>query len=223
MNTSTDGAAAGATLAGETTPLAPSVVSAAASRLTAVLGVPVLALILSSLPQAAAVLQFDRAALAAGEPWRLLTGHLVHFGRAHLLWDVAAFVLLAGLLPPLSLRRWVALLIIPALVISAAVWWLQPHFMFYRGLSGVDCALFGAVLAARLRAARRGRDYTQLTLVLALGAVFVAKCVWEITTGSAVFVSEAGFAPVPLAHATGALAGFASLLAPGFRDSPAPT
>ena len=38
---------------------------------------------------APAGLLFDRAALANGEVWRLLTGHLVHSDPAHLAWNLA--------------------------------------------------------------------------------------------------------------------------------------
>jgi membrane associated rhomboid family serine protease len=39
-------------------------------------------------PAATAVLEYDRAAVAAGEIWRLLTGHLTHWSFDHLFWDV---------------------------------------------------------------------------------------------------------------------------------------
>ena len=45
-------------------------------------------------PAAAASLEFDRDAVAAGQWWRLLTSHLTHWGRQHLMWDLAVFALL---------------------------------------------------------------------------------------------------------------------------------
>ena len=41
---------------------------------------------------AAAVLRYERAAVLSGEAWRLLTGHLVHADRSHLLWNVLGLV-----------------------------------------------------------------------------------------------------------------------------------
>ena len=41
------------------------------------------------LPSAATGLQYDRAALAAGQGWRIFTCHWTHFSLDHLLWDLA--------------------------------------------------------------------------------------------------------------------------------------
>ena len=38
------------------------------------------------------LLQYDRAALATGEWWRLVTGHLVHLGWDHLALNVAGLI-----------------------------------------------------------------------------------------------------------------------------------
>jgi len=207
MTTTTDGAARCRTLAGENTSAAPSVARRAAARRLAPLVVPLLALVLHATPHAAALLQFDRAALAHGQLWRLLTGHLVHFSTEHLLWDVGAFALLGLLLPPLPLRRWARLLGGAALAISAGVWLLQPQFVLYRGLSGIDCALFGAVLVARLRVARRERDRVARAGIALVSLGFLGKCAYELRTAAAVFVAGTDFTPVPLAHLLGAAAG----------------
>ncbi|HEX7718277.1 MAG TPA: rhomboid family intramembrane serine protease, partial [Woeseiaceae bacterium] len=41
-----------------------------------------------------ALLRFERTAIADGEPWRLVTGHFVHLGAAHMLMNAAALLLL---------------------------------------------------------------------------------------------------------------------------------
>ena len=38
-------------------------------------------------------LSYDRPEIAAGEFWRLLSGHFVHLGISHLIWDAAGFLL----------------------------------------------------------------------------------------------------------------------------------
>lgn len=161
------------------------------------------------IPPAPTLLQFDRAALARGQLWRLVTCHLVHFNASHVLWDVAAFALLACLLPRLSARSGSALLGGSALVISAGVWLLQPQFEFYRGLSGLDCALFGAVVTLRTREAAGARDRIALSIASIATLGFVAKCLYELATQTPAFVAGGDFAPVPLAHLLGGACGAA--------------
>ena len=43
------------------------------------------------IPGWAAAWQYERAAIAAGQWWRMLTGHLTHWNMDHLLWDVLMF------------------------------------------------------------------------------------------------------------------------------------
>jgi len=40
---------------------------------------------------------YDRMAIADGELWRLMTGHLVHADGSHALWDIAALALLGAI------------------------------------------------------------------------------------------------------------------------------
>lgn len=205
MTSTTNGAVRCETLAGENTSPAPFV---ARRRSFA----PPLALLLSIfalfvIPHASVSLEFDRIALARGELWRLLTGHFVHFDASHLAWDAGAFTLLAGLLPAQSLRRWLVLIIGSALFISTGVWMLQPQFEIYRGLSGIDCALFGALLVERLGTARRERDLLALSIVALAAVGFIAKCSIELLGGAPVFAASGAYSPVPLAHLLGAVWG----------------
>jgi rhomboid family GlyGly-CTERM serine protease len=154
-------------------------------------------------------LQYDRQAIAGGQLWRLVTCHLVHFGLEHLAWDAAVFVLLAVLCWRLGKRRSLVSLATATLAIPAALWILQPGLSTYRGLSGLDSALFvTAALGMGQRLCGEGRDRwgaAAYASVVALGA----KIAYEVATGTTLFVDAAGlgFVPVPLAHATGALAG----------------
>ncbi|MFT3869010.1 MAG: rhombosortase [Nibricoccus sp.] len=153
-------------------------------------------------------LEMNRIALAQGELWRLFTGHLTHFSADHLKWDLAVFVALGSLVELRSRRHFVAVLAGGALAISVGVWWLQPQFASYRGLSGVDSALFGYVaMDIFLIACAEKRYGTVLIAGLAL-MLFVAKTSFELVSGRTVFVDNSGgFAPVPLAHLIGAIVG----------------
>lgn len=167
------------------------------------LSVSALAVLIHALPQANAWLQFDRAAIARGEIWRWLTGHLTHFGTNHLLWDVGVLVGLGWLCEQQSRARCVLAMAASAAVIPLAIWWWQPQFATYRGLSGIGSALFGLAAASQLR-----RPVPVAKLVGALALLgFAGKSALELTTGATVFAAGADYAPVPLAHVIGVVVG----------------
>lgn len=167
----------------------------------------VLALLLHAVPGAAEWLEFDRGAIASGQLWRLLTCHWVHWNLSHLAWDVAALAVLGWICERRG--RWAAWLTlsVAAKLIPPAVWLLQPGLTAYRGLSGLDAALF-VLLAVVLLRERHGAGWRGWgPPVLAL-VTFAAKVTYELLTGATVFADGGGtFVPVPLAHAVGGLAG----------------
>jgi rhomboid family GlyGly-CTERM serine protease len=184
------------------------------------LGAPVtLALLLCSLaaffsPQLSTALQWDREAIAAGEIWRVITGHFVHWDGEHLFWDAAMFAVLGCLLEIRYRRAFLACLGSAALAISAAIWIFQPELATYRGLSGLDTALFAMLAADLLLESRRGaeRSLRAVALPALLLIGLLAKIAYEFIAGTTIFVDAAasGFTPVPLAHLVGALAGLAT-------------
>jgi len=160
------------------------------------------------IPAARELLQFDRTDLASGALWRTVTGHFTHWTSSHLAWDLAAFVLLGVLLERHSRSLLGITLAVSALAISGAVWLAAPELTTYRGLSGVDSALFAAVVThAGIAAALQSRWGSALWPVLAAVA-FTTKVVAESTAGGALFVApDVLFVPVPLAHVAGGLTG----------------
>ena len=152
-------------------------------------------------------LQLDRDRLAAGELWRVLTSHVTHWTAEHLAFDLFAFALLLWLCLERAVLRTVATLGAAAVVIPTTVLIAHPDMQFYRGLSGLDSALF--VLLGTLLLREGVRDQRPgLTLVATLALVaFAAKTAFEIATGGAVFAASGGFVPVPIAHVAGALVG----------------
>jgi rhomboid family GlyGly-CTERM serine protease len=154
-------------------------------------------------------LQFDREAILAGEWWRGVSGHFVHWSADHLFWDVATFAVLGILAERRSRTGLLACALASAVAVSAGLWILRPDVITYRGLSGIDAGLFALVATGMLRDARTtGHRPTAILAVAALG-VLGLKLAWELTTGSALFVdaAAAGFQSMPLAHALGAVAG----------------
>lgn len=143
------------------------------------------------------------------ELWRWLTCHFAHFDGTHLLWSGGVFVALLHWLGPT--RRVLVTVAAAAIAIPAAVLMLQPEIETYRGLSGLDSALFVLVIADALRHSSR-HDHGRLTTALALaaGVAFLLKLGYEVIAAEAVFVTGDTFVPVPLAHLVGAAVGLAT-------------
>ncbi len=93
-------------------------------------------------PRAAGLLEYNRDALLAGEWWRALTGHWSHASLDHLGWDLSVFLILGCCLALRSPRTFWTTLVGSTLAISAALLTLGPQWQAYRGLSGIDTALF---------------------------------------------------------------------------------
>ena len=155
-------------------------------------------------------LQFDRAALLNGQIWRPLTCHLAHWSASHEIWSVEAFAVL-GMLGEIRDRRAFAICCIAAaLACSLALLLFWPDVQLYRGMSGVDSALFTWLVVFNLRASgdhRHSAAY-KVALVLLLFA-FIAKVAWEAQTHHSLFVSGDGksFVSLPGVHAVGGAIG----------------
>jgi rhomboid family GlyGly-CTERM serine protease len=147
-------------------------------------------------------------AVARLELWRLWTGHLVHFGPAHLRGDVLAFFVWAALLEAESRALlWRVLLGVTPLL-SVTILLCCPTLAQYRGLSGLDCSLVVALMALRARGNPKLRALCGLCL-----SGFAAKCGYELLTGRALLAPDlgAGVALLPLAHVLGAALGLLAI------------
>jgi rhomboid family GlyGly-CTERM serine protease len=179
------------------------------------------ALLLLWAPRLAPFLAFDRGAVAAGEVWRLLTGHWVHWSLAHLLWDLAAFLGLATaceLAPSCGRRRMLSAVALAAIAIPAVLWIALPRMPTYRGLSGLDSALFVLLVVTLLREDWHAGHRAWAAAEIAVLVLFLGKCLYEAATGEAFFATAGGFVPVPLAHLVGGLMGLAVAGSGAARD-----
>ena len=192
-------------------------------KLAAVRRLPGVALLLAAAaaavyasPALTTLLQYDRVAIASGQLWRLVTCHWTHWSVDHLLWDAVAFAFLAVLCERDGRRRLVVCLLVAAPVISIGLWWLEPQMLTYRGLSGVDSALFAMLAATIAREQIASRNWRWVAAVALVCAGFGAKVWYETATGATFFCdSVAGdFAPIPMAHVIGAVLGLLFAAAP---------
>lgn len=94
-------------------------------------------------PQLTQILRYDRAAVAAGQWWRLLSGNLVHLGWWHLSFNLLSLVLLVFLCPErLSAAEWLRRIVVIGTGMCLCLYWLMPGLPTYVGLSGLVYGLF---------------------------------------------------------------------------------
>jgi len=142
---------------------------------------------------------FDRAAIAGGEWWRLLTGHWVHSGPDHAVWDIGAFLLLGFLFEKTLGNRLLLVLLLGSVGIDAWIWWGEPSLGYYCGLSGILNTFMAVGLAQLWREMRH-----PLIPLVALG--FAVKVIMELAGGQMLLTSTA-WPGVPSVHVVGTICG----------------
>jgi len=132
-----------------------------------------------------------------GALWRIATCHFTHFTYEQLAWDALVFLLLAIACERRHRGALRATLLASVIVVPIAVLAFS-NVTTYRGLSGIDSALFGFLLVSEWRRSR---------LIALCGVAFAAKMIFEMNTGATVFVHSDSFIAVPVAHIAGAMVG----------------
>jgi len=168
-----------------------------------------LACLLYFVPGAGRALEYDRVAIAGGQLWRILTAHWTHSSPDHLAWDVLVFAVLGAALSARNPRLFRWIVVVSPLGISGTLLLLGPQWHIYRGLSGVDSALFVALSTVLWKEC----SGTKRWLAAATLLLFGGKIVLEATMGVALFATDtAGYDVVALAHLSGGGAGLLCFL-----------
>ena len=147
------------------------------------------------------LLRYERAGLAAGQYWRLLTAHVIHLDLHHALLNCGGLVLLWALFAgDYAPGQWLILLCAAALAIDAGLWLGDSTVLWYVGSSGV---LHGVMAAGALAGIRRRQPEGWL-----LAAILLVKLLYEHYVGALPF---SGRDPVVVdAHLYGVLGGCAA-------------
>jgi len=165
-----------------------------------------------------ALLELRGEGVARAQPWRLVTGHLVHLSGRQLVLNLLAFLWLGVLCEPKIPRRYGLLLLSSSLAVGAGVLALHPTLVSYRGLSGIASAQFAALVALRAREARRQGGVSAAALPVLALLLFLAQTAYELVSGRGLFTGDLGAAAAsPAAHLFGALAGLAVAFLPSRR------
>ncbi len=136
--------------------------------------------------------------------WQWLSGHWVHISKQHLVWNMAALLILGSLIEQVSHRLVLAALGLGILAVNI---YLALFYTLdaYAGLSGALNSLL--VIALYCLYQRPGyRAAALITLILS-----IAKIVVEMLIQASLF-SKLPWPPVPHAHLAGMLGGFLLIL-----------
>ncbi len=135
------------------------------------------------------------------EPWRLLTGNLVHLGWSHFFLNILGLALIWGLFwNCFETYKWVIITLISGLAVGLGLYFLNPELVWYVGLSGL---LHGLFVAGAVGGIRRG-DRREAILLVAI----VGKLIWEQAYGAMPGTADMAGGPVIVdAHLYGAIGG----------------
>jgi rhomboid family GlyGly-CTERM serine protease len=151
------------------------------------------------------LLRYDRAGLAQGELWRLVSAHLVHLSLRHAALNCLGLMLVWALFErAYRPRQWLLIVLVAMAAIDTGLWFADSTVRWYVGSSGVLHALMAAGALAQIR--RGEREGWVLAVIL------VGKLVWEQSVGA---LPLSGSDPVVVdAHLYGVIGG---LLAAAFQ------
>lgn len=175
-------------------------------QLTPLAGLLALAAMATVHPAFHAWCVLDRDALAAGEVWRLWTGHLAHFSTSHLFVDAAVFTVLVGAWFRSGGYSLGGVLFIGGVALSASLLCCDASLARYGGLSGLNALLLGRLALRWFQAGGQQR-----VLGLALLAVTTGKFTLDSVglSGSSVEFDSVAVVPSHLSHWLGLLWGLA--------------
>lgn len=154
-------------------------------------------------------LQYDRAAVDGGQIWRLFTCQLTHWSWDHLFWDTASLLFLGWILECEDRRSLLICLGLSTVLIPAVVHFYLSEMATYRGLSGIDSALFVLLAVTLFRKFRADGDRHWTWASMLMLAAFTGKVAFEFVSTSTLFVDSegSGILPVPFVHVVGGMLG----------------
>jgi rhomboid family GlyGly-CTERM serine protease len=152
-------------------------------------------------PAATGPLIYQRSLLLHGEVWRAWTGHLVHFGSSHLIWDLVIFLAAGCWLERIrpGAARWFYVLCPPVIAVVLLVF--DPTLERYAGLSGVATGVLVFLGGYQLR---HSRTEPKWFWIAALALVAFKIALESVTRTPLLVQGFVGIRVVPLAHLSGA-------------------
>lgn len=151
-------------------------------------------------PRLQGMLIYDRAAVASGEWWRLITGNLVHLSAEQLFYDLTVFLIAGWMIEAYRIHHFPRLCLLSTALIGIGIYLFMPEMAYYAGLSGVAT---GAVAFLCLDGLRTGGVWRWLCMAVLIG--LLAKVGVEIISDRFLVLSidVPHIVPAPISHAIG--------------------
>ena len=148
---------------------------------------------------------FDRTAIADGQWWRLITGHLVHSDGEQVIGDVSALIVIGWMLERNHPLTFIYGIMAGTVAVNLWLWFGMPELERYCGLSGTLHAVLLLLIASLWRETRQ-------PLVMVMAALIVGKVFLELWTNQAL-ITETAWPSVPIVHVAGLCGGVILLFA----------
>ena len=177
------------------------------SRISITIAIAFLVVVFHCIPSVAYALDFHWRTLETIFTHRLVSCHALHWSWNHLVWDLLMFLVLGAMCEHRNRKQYMAYLCAASMIIPLVVIACHPNLSTYRGLSGIDSGLFSLLAMNRMLDGWRKKDTSEAMLFAACLACLTGKISIEMLRGGNLFVSDASFVPVPVAHLAGALIG----------------
>ncbi len=176
-------------------------------NITAPVFLSIVAVVIFSSDWLTELCQYDRNGLEKGELWRLISGNFAHWSGEHLFWDLLVFAFLGMIVSIRDKLHFPILLILSSIAISSSVYFIHPSMQLYRGLSGIDSALFTYFAISFIYSSLKKNNYYIAITGMSLMLILAAKTIFEINSGTNLFVSSVNFVPVVTTHIAGISSG----------------
>jgi len=164
-------------------------------------------------------LQWQGASGSLGKLWKICSqwgiwlrvagSNWLHWSSNHLFWDVAMFYVVGSFCERRGRLIYLSTMAVSALAIPISVAMAAPELGTYRGLSGIDTALFALLATGCFLAEIRRSNWSNSLLFGGMLLAMALKIGWELHLQGNLFVTDHSFVPVPLAHLVGAIIGAA--------------
>ncbi|MGY8749800.1 MAG: rhomboid family intramembrane serine protease [Pirellulales bacterium] len=135
--------------------------------------------------------------------------HMAHWSFDHLVWDLVMFVTMGVICERRNSIQYAIALALSAITIPLLVSYFALDVSSYRGLSGLDTALFGLAVLYLVDSSIREKNWPGVGMYAFLFAGMMGKIAYECFVGGTLFVNSEGFTAVPIAHLVGAVIGTA--------------
>ena len=171
------------------------------------LGLSILALAPFAFPGLVQLMEFEFAGLAMQNALRVIGCNWLHWSWSHLFWDVMMFYVLASLCEKHHRGAFICVMLLSASIIPLSALLCCPDLGSYRGLSGIDTALFAMLGSLSLQDCLAKRDTQGVIVYSLLLLAMVLKISYELTWQHTLFANDSNFTPLAIAHLVGAMMG----------------